>query len=1373
VAGQISTLAYTGLGSQVSRQPMSQNSQQFSAGPRLSTPPLGDPSREAVASLRGYAYQLYSSALAWMDLQPQDELYLEVSEDYAVAAEGALRAVQVKDTGPSTVTINSEGIRDAIDSFVGLVQLNPHINIFVRYLSTSPIGRERAAADRAAGKPTLEYWRLAAMAADVAPLRKILLAVGLSERVQQFINERDDQALRDEFLKRLQWDCGQPDLRVIQDTLTARLTRFCSEKLGLYADDGEQLVGTVLMHILNTIVQVKPRRLDHFDLRKLLENATTIRVPRSAANAIIEAAVGRLAGQPLENAAIIPIVLATEADLPLPRILAARRNLLDQVTKRVHEHGAVIITGSSGRGKTTIARLASRELGGDSRVVDLRNASALETITKLRQAALELSATRSRAVILDDLNEANDPNVWGAWARLLSTARRNDIVCLITAYNPPSGRALTEAGLNPSACVAVPDLSLEEVQEMVVAGEGHPKWAQTVYFAGAFGHPQLVNALVSGLRARAWPDDELKRLQLFERSADVEAERIAARRQLVAAVPDKAKALLYRVSLMIGRFDRPIVLSLAELQPSIDAPGQQLDLLIGPWIEPFAQLQFRVSPLVANAGEETLAPAEQISVHRAVAEAYTAGNVFNIGKADATFLHALRGKSEAALLKLAIGVLMAKQSVRKDLAEWITGIRLHRTDRPIFGQEARLSVLLRLAQLVLRAPARERESIKDCWDALQREIAEAAPAHPELEMFALGKALCDVSLAALLPDWIDLILRFDELTRNDSNLIAAFNHPVEDIKKPTVVGMLFLLQAAGIDSVAELKAVFDRLESLPAERRADLLANAAELPSDFALFVNHAWLAEHRRSIDWQNCARLYLEMAKQAERWGYRQLALRCYIARGVMLDEYVENPEGALAALDDAEESLGADPALSRARAKVYYRRKDHASALALLRDSADKTARNDHIEQAFMFREAGISAAETGDWVNAARWFNSAQSAASEARIGDMAMMAIGLVADHGIAEFQAGNLPKAIECMSNALAGLGQFDAASSLRAGYLHRVVRHAVLCIQLRVTGKRELVPDQPMAIVPGMCSNPEPSDVSDLPLGHIDIAWYLLAEAEIAGDAGTAVVDSLRGRLGGKTIPIFESNLRGAQIGASIRDSDPQRFLANLHAWVEALFFVQRLGQNFRQFSPLNPTYGEIESATPNQFKSPDGEYCFTNAVLEFGIAASLQNRPETLQDLYYRISELSYSNELKQLAGFMAGTIEKLDHVESELAGRINQVANRAGDLEPDDVFVAALRMVQFVARSTLKSYLTPILADWLRKRWMYAVTEQTFLLRNPGTNIPAIKQLLGMQEHSIEYCAHFLATVAPAAKTRLTESFREYLANLSMLKSGDESP
>ena len=68
--------------------------------------PQGDPAGQAVASLKGYAYQIYASALAWLDLGDDEELYLEVAQDYATAAKEALAAVQVKDT-QANITINS------------------------------------------------------------------------------------------------------------------------------------------------------------------------------------------------------------------------------------------------------------------------------------------------------------------------------------------------------------------------------------------------------------------------------------------------------------------------------------------------------------------------------------------------------------------------------------------------------------------------------------------------------------------------------------------------------------------------------------------------------------------------------------------------------------------------------------------------------------------------------------------------------------------------------------------------------------------------------------------------------------------------------------------------------------------------------------------------------------------------------------------------------------------------------------------------------------------------------------------------------------------------------------------------------------------
>ena len=180
----------------------------FGAGERLGDP-AGDPAREAVAALRGFAYQLHASALAWLALADGETLHLEVAEDYAIAVEGALQGVQVKDTaGSGAITVRSSAVADTLNSFVDLTVRNPGRRVSIRHLTTSPIGRERAVEDRVEGIPGLEYWRRAAAGAPVAPLRDVLLRLDVAPLTLDFIRVRDDEALRADLLRRLHWDAG-------------------------------------------------------------------------------------------------------------------------------------------------------------------------------------------------------------------------------------------------------------------------------------------------------------------------------------------------------------------------------------------------------------------------------------------------------------------------------------------------------------------------------------------------------------------------------------------------------------------------------------------------------------------------------------------------------------------------------------------------------------------------------------------------------------------------------------------------------------------------------------------------------------------------------------------------------------------------------------------------------------------------------------------------------------------------------------------------------------------------------------------------------------------------------------------------------------
>jgi hypothetical protein len=188
-----------------------------SAGPftpgasAIDTPPIGDVERQAVAS-RGYAYQVAAAALAWLDVDENGRIYLEVAEDYVTVARQSLDATQVKDTaGSGSVTLNTEAVRDAVDAFVRLTANNKDRRVQLRYLTTAPIGAELKTSNRPGGVAGLIYWRQAAASADVGPLRALLASEKFSADVQAFVNARDNETLRRDLLQRIHWDCGQAD----------------------------------------------------------------------------------------------------------------------------------------------------------------------------------------------------------------------------------------------------------------------------------------------------------------------------------------------------------------------------------------------------------------------------------------------------------------------------------------------------------------------------------------------------------------------------------------------------------------------------------------------------------------------------------------------------------------------------------------------------------------------------------------------------------------------------------------------------------------------------------------------------------------------------------------------------------------------------------------------------------------------------------------------------------------------------------------------------------------------------------------------------------------------------------------------------------
>ena len=107
-----------------------------------------------------------------------------------------------------------------------------------------------------------------------------------------------------------------------------------------------------------------------------------------------------------------------------------------------------------------------------------------------------------------------------------------------------------------------------------------------------------------------------------------------------------------------------------------------------------------------------------------------------------------------------------------------------------------------------------------------------------------------------------------------------------------------------------------------------------------------------------------------------------------------------------------------------------------------------------------------------------------------------MAVGLGADSAVAALETGDVDRALTRLAEAIEALADINPEATLSAAYCHRIIRHTVLWVQSRITKSDIKIGGRPIAMEAGTCSNPNPLPaIRELPLGHIDVAWYMLAE--------------------------------------------------------------------------------------------------------------------------------------------------------------------------------------------------------------------------------------------------------------------------------------
>lgn len=861
--------------------------------------PIGDPTREAIDSLRGYVYQIYQSTLAWTELDVDEFLFLEVAEDFAVVAEKALQAVQVKDTA-RRVTINSEDIVASIDSFVELQEGNPNHKVTLRHLTTSTIGVERKLEDRVGGEAVLLAWRNLAKAGDLKEIRRALGNSKLSKKTKVFVTRLDDDALREKFLKRIHFDCGALEYRFLAQQVNSKVSKLLLDRGGVHSQT-QACAASILLTILK--LSIKPSRdervVDRSGLEELLEAATQVTLNKAQfeeQNRLLQKALSVSVSSELNLSHSQLVRPSPVSETPLPKALARREDDILRLQKSLEKVGVCCISGAAGMGKTVAARVLAHANGGNWASINVRGQSREQIASILFQAGDVIKDFDLRGLIVDDLGHVTEPTVTESLCYLFHSVKRSDVLLVMNSHERPCNEFIFNCDLNTDISHNLAEFSEADIREILEKyGVRDTNWAKYIYLVSGGGHPQLAIAFIQSMNASNWDPIEFQTLNaLLVGSPAVEEIRKRTRQRLLNDLPKSSRLLIERLSLKTGSFNRELAIDLGKIEPQITDTGIILETLIGSWVDQQEGNRFDLSPLLSGYATKTLDVGDRRLIESAIAVSLTKGRSFEAIDMNAALMAAWSSENDTVILKLCTMVLYSDYSRLEKLAPYLPMFRLFSTDTLAYPSNAVLSHMFRGVQVILLN--QDSESSSKIQDAIRCFSDEAANVESE-EVRASMNLLIYVKLLLQTPKvgmgvaFTDVISELDQLLEKKSGLLSDElldgSRRIEKNAVPTI-GFMFINQLRQLTRISELPIIFEFIEEASLELRSRLLAplNHDDFEADF--FVSAPWLREHNENtIDPKVHGPIFARLEEDAMRWNCVDLAVCCRKYQAIIWDE------------------------------------------------------------------------------------------------------------------------------------------------------------------------------------------------------------------------------------------------------------------------------------------------------------------------------------------------------------------------------------------------------------------------------------------------------------------------------------------------------
>ena len=1159
-------------------------------------------------------------------------------------------------------------------------------------------------------------------------------------------------------------------------------------------DHNESLkaVDGLLAHCVETIKHrdANLRSLTRADLLRVFEAKTSVMFPLTrdliaSMGQVLAAGRGATPGQ-LNSVSFSPATLGVEP--ALPPFCLPRRSLIDAITRQ--QGSPALIVGSEGRGKTTVASLVGKELGGVACWVDLSAHDASALPSAFDRLLLAIRDLPSRAVVVvDDFPVATTITqaVWTRFSAVAEQCARREQFLILTAkgVHPEAvDPRLRTAGINIHA---VPDLLREEISEFVSAlgcpSDRSSQFAAAILARSGGGHPKLVHLLGLELQGADWHNSPASVME--NPPVSIEQARAFARREAANTLPDTDLDLLYSLSLALSSLDREAVLFIGEEFVGLRSPGDALDRLVGRWVETQSSHEYKITALLTQQAKLVWSSKKVAQAHECIFDALVGRRSVSMDKAFALFMHAWESGDDRGLSSFLSSLIDEKRALRGAAADFITPIVfVARGDGANTGVfDAQTIALLRLTQfrIAKQWATTELPRLTTEWEDSIARIEDSKQRGANQFMWAMSVADSpDQSFGART-----VVHALEEINRLES---AILDVPISEgltaelcpggiTKDADLIAALFGFNFARCKDLDQLREFIDALEATtPAARDRMLKAFTIPMFSRNHLFVQGPWKNEaNREAPRWLLAEETLLRMLSLAGQWNARAMGVSAARLLSVLYEDHLSCGADALACLRTAIESFGDAPVLIAQEASVYFGRKDFKQALNLWKGSLWRpSSSNAGLERdPHVLRKAGYAAGTLGNFDAASEWFEIASRSASES---SMPAMTGGALFDAAYCAFKDGARSRVVALIIAGLSAFERdFDPAKQFDLFAAKKLGGHVLRWIVEQLRGKFEAEPVFEPQI--GQCSNPHRNkSIAELPKLPSDMAAAFVIEIASLLRVESDGVDALRSTLSQSRVLAAGFQYWNLRCNELFDRGQVEQLSAGLYGLSE--YFWRHRAQQRNESASLSdslaPFEGEVSDADRSTPMGVESVFC-----LGLFIRALTGGSIEELAGAW--IADLS---GLTHSAALLGEAREALRAISVDPADAAKLVTNT--DAKPIDRLGAVFRLLMENRRSPETTAKCQIRAlSWLSMLPSKVFLDSAFkplakafsnmwrehartpaLLRLPNLSLPLLEEAIREDENAPHQLAQLLRGASLATEAQLPQPLLDQLNNAAAL-------